>query len=161
MFKLAMKYLYAVLLTNSKYTSTIYWWKNYVGICVRAISGRFQSLQAHVKQKVPECTSTNCMIHIEALATKDLTMCKRPLSQRFIWKEAFKIKTFSALYKEMAADFLISHQSGYQVANFYNVLRDEIAHFLEEKKCLFRNHLCTMRLSFFVDTFDKFNYLNL
>ncbi|GFV74681.1 SCAN domain-containing protein 3 [Trichonephila clavipes] len=51
-------------------------WKNCVGICTdgaRTISGRFKSIQALVKQKSPLCIWTHCMIHREALASKEIS----------------------------------------------------------------------------------------
>ncbi|GFV07287.1 SCAN domain-containing protein 3 [Trichonephila clavipes] len=50
-------------------------WKNCVGICTdgaRTMSGRFKSIQALVKQKSPLCIWTHCMIHREALASKEM-----------------------------------------------------------------------------------------
>ncbi|GFU23708.1 SCAN domain-containing protein 3 [Trichonephila clavipes] len=51
-------------------------WKNCVGICTdgaRTMSGRFKSIQALVKQKSPLCIWTHCMIHREALASKEIS----------------------------------------------------------------------------------------
>ncbi|GFT43673.1 SCAN domain-containing protein 3 [Trichonephila clavipes] len=51
-------------------------WKNCVGICTdgaRTMSGRFKSMQALVKQKSPLCIWTHCMIHREALASKEIS----------------------------------------------------------------------------------------
>ncbi|GFU35401.1 SCAN domain-containing protein 3 [Trichonephila clavipes] len=51
-------------------------WKNCVGICTdgaRTMSGRFKSTQALVKQKSPLCIWTHCMIHREALASKEIS----------------------------------------------------------------------------------------
>ncbi|XP_035223584.1 zinc finger BED domain-containing protein 5-like [Stegodyphus dumicola] len=51
-------------------------WKNCVGICTdgaRSMFGRFQSIQALVKQKSPQCVWTHCMIHREALASKEMS----------------------------------------------------------------------------------------
>ncbi|GFX73156.1 SCAN domain-containing protein 3 [Trichonephila clavipes] len=51
-------------------------WKNCVGICTdgaRIMSGRFKSIQALEKQKTPLCIWTHCMIHREALASKEIS----------------------------------------------------------------------------------------
>ncbi|GFY32236.1 zinc finger BED domain-containing protein 5 [Trichonephila clavipes] len=51
-------------------------WTNCVGICTdgaRTMSGRFKSIQALVKQKSPLCIWTHCMIHREALASKEMS----------------------------------------------------------------------------------------
>ncbi|GFY32647.1 zinc finger MYM-type protein 6 [Trichonephila clavipes] len=51
-------------------------WKNCVGICTdgaRTMSERFKSIQALVKQKSPLCIWTHCMIHREALASKEMS----------------------------------------------------------------------------------------
>ncbi|GFS98912.1 SCAN domain-containing protein 3 [Trichonephila clavipes] len=51
-------------------------WKDCVGICTdgaRTMSGRFKSIQALGKQKSPLCIWTHCMIHREALASKEIS----------------------------------------------------------------------------------------
>ncbi|GFT68069.1 zinc finger MYM-type protein 6 [Trichonephila clavipes] len=51
-------------------------WKNCVGICTdgaRTMSGRFKSIQALVKQKSQLCIWTHCLIHKEALASKEMS----------------------------------------------------------------------------------------
>ncbi|GFW29389.1 zinc finger MYM-type protein 6 [Trichonephila clavipes] len=51
-------------------------WKNCVGICIdgaRTMSGRFKCIQALLKQKSPLCIWTHCMIHREALASKEMS----------------------------------------------------------------------------------------
>ncbi|GFV11072.1 SCAN domain-containing protein 3 [Trichonephila clavipes] len=51
-------------------------WKNCFGICTddaRTMSGRFKSIRALVKQKSPLCIWIHCMIHREALASKEIS----------------------------------------------------------------------------------------
>ncbi|GFW20767.1 protein ZBED8 [Trichonephila clavipes] len=51
-------------------------WKIVNGICTdgaRTMSGSFKSIQALVKQKSPHCIWTHCMIHREALVSKEIS----------------------------------------------------------------------------------------
>ncbi|GFV94795.1 SCAN domain-containing protein 3 [Trichonephila clavipes] len=66
----------AIALFNNFINEANIEWKNYVGICTdgaRTMSGRFKSIQALVKQKSPLCIWTHCMIHREALASKEIS----------------------------------------------------------------------------------------
>nr|XP_042913991.1 zinc finger BED domain-containing protein 5-like [Parasteatoda tepidariorum] len=51
-------------------------WKNCIEMCTdgaRSILGRFQSKHALVKQRSPQCVWTHCIIHREALASKEMS----------------------------------------------------------------------------------------
>ncbi|KFM71597.1 SCAN domain-containing protein 3, partial [Stegodyphus mimosarum] len=67
--------LFAIL--NDFMNETNIEWKNCVGICSDgplSMSGRFQSIQALVEQKLPQYVWTHCMIHREALASKEINL---------------------------------------------------------------------------------------
>ncbi|GFX66380.1 SCAN domain-containing protein 3 [Trichonephila clavipes] len=109
-------------------------WKNCVGICTdgaRIMSGRFKSIQALVKQKIPLCIWTHCMIHREALASKEISpglnivlmtvvtvvnyIKMRPLKSRIFLDFA---KTWAQCIHRC---YFIVKQDGYHAGNFYNV----------------------------------------
>lgn len=156
-------------------------WKNCVGICTdgaRAMSGRFKSLQALVREKSPQCIWTHCMIHREALAAKELSpdlnivLTTVVTVVNYIKMRPLKSRLFSELCKDMGADHsaLLFYcdtrwlSRGKCLQRVYE-LRDEIAIFLEqenrEEAEKFRDHLFVMKLSYLVDLFEKLNILNL
>lgn len=156
-------------------------WKNCVGICTdgaRTMSGRFQSLQALVKQKSPQCVWTHCMIHREALASKEMSpglnfvLTTVVMAVNYIKTRPVKSRIFAALCKDMGTvhSALLFYSDarwlsrGKVLQRVYE-LRDEIAIFLDEEKRpeaeKFRDHLFVMKLSYLVDIFEKLNTLNL
>ncbi|KFM58672.1 SCAN domain-containing protein 3, partial [Stegodyphus mimosarum] len=127
-------------------------WKTCIGICTdgaRSMSGRFQSMQALVKQQSPQCVWTHCMIHREALASKEISPGLNIVSTAvvtvvsYIEMRSLKSKTFSALCKDMG----VKHSAllfycearwlsrGKFLQHVYE-LREEIAIFLEEENRL-------------------------
>ncbi|GFX45676.1 SCAN domain-containing protein 3 [Trichonephila clavipes] len=87
-------------------------WKNCVGICTdgaRTMSGRFKSIQALVKQKSPLCIWTHCMIHREALASKEISLGLNIVLMivvtvvNYIKMRPLKSRIFSGLCKDMGA----------------------------------------------------------
>ncbi|GFW62916.1 SCAN domain-containing protein 3 [Trichonephila clavipes] len=85
-------------------------WKNCVGICTdgaRIMSGRFKSIQALVKQKTPLCIWTHCMIHREALASKEISpglnivLMTVVTVVNYIKMRPLKSRIFSGLCKDM------------------------------------------------------------
>lgn len=156
-------------------------WKNCVGICTdgaRSMSGRFQSIQALVKQKSPQCVWTHCMIHREALASKEMSpglnivLTTVVTVVNYIKMRPLKSRIFSALCKDMGAmhSALLFYcearwlSRGKFLQRVYE-LREEIAIFLEEENRPeaknFRDGLFVMKLSYLVDIFEKLNNLNL
>lgn len=156
-------------------------WKNCVGICTdgaRSMSGRFQSIQALVKQKSPQCVWTHCMIHREALASKEMSpglnivLTTVVTVVNYIKMRPLKSRIFSALCKDMGAvhSALLFYcearwlSRGKFLQRVYE-LREEIAVFLEEENRPeaenFRDSLFVMKLSYMVDIFEKLNNLNL
>ncbi|KFM66777.1 Zinc finger BED domain-containing protein 5, partial [Stegodyphus mimosarum] len=87
-------------------------WKNCVGIChdgARSMFGRFQSIQALVKQKLPQCVWNHCLIHREALASKEMSSGLNTVLTsvvtvvNFIKMRPLKSRIYSALCKDMGA----------------------------------------------------------
>lgn len=156
-------------------------WKNCVGICTdgaRSMSGRFQSIQALVKQESPQCVWTHCMIHREALASKEMSpglnivLTTVVTVVNYIKMRPLKSRIFSALCKDMGSvhsQLLFYCEArwlsrGKFLQRVYE-LREEIAIFLEEENRPeaenFRDGLFVMKLSYLVDIFEKLNILNL
>ncbi|XP_063902632.1 zinc finger BED domain-containing protein 5-like [Zophobas morio] len=156
-------------------------WKNCVGICTdgaRAMSGRFQSMQTLVKQKSPQCVWTHCMIHREALASKEMSpglnivLTTVVTAVNYIKMRPLKSRIFSELCKDMGAvhSSLLFYcetrwlSRGRFLQRVYE-LREEIAIYLEEEHRpeaeKFRDYLFVMKLSYLVDIFEKLNILNL
>lgn len=73
------------------------------------MSGRFLSVQAFVKQKSPQCIWTHCMIHREALASKELSpylnfvLMTIVTVVNYIKMRPLKSRIFAALCKDMGA----------------------------------------------------------
>ncbi|GFU87414.1 SCAN domain-containing protein 3 [Trichonephila clavipes] len=87
-------------------------WKNCVGICTdgaRTVPGRFKSIQALVKQKSPLCIWTHCMIHREALVSKEISPGLNIVLMivvtvvNYIKMRPLKSRIFSELCKDMGA----------------------------------------------------------
>lgn len=156
-------------------------WTNCVGICTdgaRSMSGRFQSIQALVKQKSALCIWTHCMIHREALASKEMSpglnivLTTVVTVVNYIKMRPLKTRIFSALCKDMGAEH--STLLFYCEARWLSrgkclqrvfQLRHEIAVFLEEENRpeaeMFRDGLFLLKVSYLVDIFEKLNILNL
>lgn len=156
-------------------------WENCVGICTdgaRSMSGRFQSMQTLVKQKSSQCIWTHCMIHREALASKEMcTGLNIVLSTvvtvvNFIKTRPLKSRMFSELCKDMGSvhTALLFYcearwlSRGKFLKRVFE-LREEICIFLEEENrqeaVMFRDTLFIMKLGYLVDIFEKLNVLNL
>ncbi|GBL79466.1 SCAN domain-containing protein 3 [Araneus ventricosus] len=124
-------------------------WKNCVGICIdcaRSMSGRFQSMQALVKQKSPQCVWTHCMIHREALASKEMSLVLNIVLTtvvtviNYMKMRSLKSRISSALCKDMGAahSALLFYcearwLSRGKVLQLVYELRDEIAVYLKEE----------------------------
>ncbi|GFS99051.1 zinc finger MYM-type protein 6 [Trichonephila clavipes] len=156
-------------------------WKNCVGICTdgaRIMSGRFKSIQALVKQKTPLCIWTHCMIHREALASKEISpglnivLMTVVTVENYIKMRPLISRNFSGLCKDMGtvhSSLLFYCEArwlsrGKFLQRVYE-LRNEITIFLEEENLpeaeKFRDGLFLMKLSYLVDIFEKLNILNL
>ncbi|GFX88874.1 SCAN domain-containing protein 3 [Trichonephila clavipes] len=148
-------------------------WKNCVGIRTdgaRTMSGRFKSIQALVKQKSPLCIWTHCMIHREALASKEISLGLNIVLMtvvtvvNYIKMRPLKSRIFSGLCKDMGAVYsslLFDCEArwlsrGKFLQRVYE-LRNEITIFLEEENLpeaeKFRDGLFLMKLSYLVDIY--------
>nr|XP_042913465.1 zinc finger BED domain-containing protein 5-like [Parasteatoda tepidariorum] len=154
--------------------------KNCVGICTdgaRTMSGRFKSVQALVKQKSPQCVWTHCMIHREALASKEISrglnivLTTVVTIVNYIRMRPLRSRIFSALRKDMGSvhSALLLHceercSSREKFLQRVYELREEITIFLEDSRPEpenFRDCLFVMKLSYLVVLFQKLNNLNL
>ncbi|XP_071037887.1 zinc finger BED domain-containing protein 5-like [Parasteatoda tepidariorum] len=154
--------------------------KNCVGICTdgaRIMSGRFKSVQALVKQKSPQCVWTHCLIHREALASKEMSrglnivLTTVVTIVNYIRMRPLRSRIFSALRKVMgsvhsAILFNCEARCSLREKFLQRVceLREEITIFLEDSRPEaenFRDCLFVMKLSYLVVLFQKLNNLNL
>ncbi|GFW88086.1 protein FAM200A [Trichonephila clavipes] len=135
-------------------------------------------MQALVKQKSPLCIWTHCMIHREALASKEISpglnivLMTVVTVVNYIKMRPLKSRIFSGLCKDMGAvhSSLLFYcearwlSRGKFLQRVYE-LRNEITIFLEEEHLpeaeKFRDGLFLMKLSYLVDIFEKLNILNL
>ncbi|GFV46945.1 protein FAM200A [Trichonephila clavipes] len=110
-------------------------WKNCVGICTdgaRTTSGRFESIQELVKQKSLLCIWTHCMIHKEALTSKEMSSGLNIVLTTVVTEvklhknETPKIRNLLwTLQRHECSAFIVAilqrKQDGYHVGNFCNV----------------------------------------
>ncbi|TKS65233.1 Zinc finger BED domain-containing protein 5 [Collichthys lucidus] len=152
-------------------------WEDCVGICTdgaQAMAGRRGGLQALIKRVSPNVQWTHCMIHREALASKQLSpdlhdvMTDVITTVNYIKTRPVKARIFSALCEEMGSDHtaVLFHSesrllSRGKVLSRVFELRDEIRNFLEEEKNTFNNNKFLMKLAYLSDMFQKLNELNL
>ncbi|XP_071035447.1 zinc finger BED domain-containing protein 5-like [Parasteatoda tepidariorum] len=142
-----------------------------------SISGRFESIQALVKQKSPQCVWTHCMIHREALGSKEIrpglniVLTAVVTISNYIKMRTLRSRIFSALCNDMGSvhsELLfkcearcLSREKFLQRAH---ELREEIVIFLEDNRPETGNlHYClfVMKLRYLVVIFEKLNNLNL
>lgn len=156
-------------------------WSKCIGLCTdgaKAMSGRLTGLAAKIKEVAPECKSTHCVIHREALAAKGMPEnLNSVLSDavkviNFIKARALNTRLFSLMCEEMGGKFktLLLHTevrwlSRGEILNRLFELRSEVFMFLSEKnhdmKKLFADEEWLSRLAYLADIFDKLNTLNL
>ncbi|KAE8287501.1 Zinc finger MYM-type protein 6 [Larimichthys crocea] len=156
-------------------------WEDCVGICTdgaRAMAVIRGGLQALIKRVSPNAQWTHCMIHREALASKQLSpelndvMTHVIATVNYIKTRPVKARIFSALCEEMGSDHtavLFHSESRWlsrgKVLSRVLELRDEIRIFLkEERSDLADNFYCNkflMKLAYLSDMFLKLNELNL
>ncbi|XP_024145995.1 zinc finger BED domain-containing protein 5 [Oryzias melastigma] len=156
-------------------------WEDCVGICTdgaQAMAGRKGGLQALIKRVTPNVQWTHCMIHREALVSKQLSpdlhdvMTDVITTVNYIKTRPVKARIFSALCEEMGSDHtavLFHSESRWlsrgKVLSRVFELRDEIRIFLEgeenELAPKFNNNKFVMKLAYLSDMFQKLNELNL
>ncbi|XP_062336324.1 zinc finger BED domain-containing protein 5-like [Osmerus eperlanus] len=156
-------------------------WEDCVGICTdgaQAMAGKRGGLQALIKRVNPNVQWTHCMIHREALASKQLSpelndvMTDVIATVNYIKTRPVKARIFSALCAEMGSDHtavLFHSESRWlscgKVLSRVFELGDEIVIFLkEEGNDLAHKFYCNkflMKLAYLSDMFLKLNEVNL
>ncbi len=152
-------------------------WEDCVGICTdgaQAMAGKRGGLQALVKRVSPNMQWTHCMIHREALASKQMSpelndvMTDIIATVNYIKTRPVKALIFCALCEEMGSDHtavLFHSESRWlsrgKVLSRVFELRDEIRIFLEEEgnelANKFHNNNFLMKLAYLSDMFQKLN----
>lgn len=157
-------------------------WENCVGFCsdgAQIMAGKRKGLQALIKRVAPEAQWTHCIIHREALASRQLSPSLNEVLTdvvsvvNFIKTRPLKARLFSALCGEMGADHtaVLFHSearwlSRGKVLSRVFELRGEIRAFLEEEHmndaaAKFTNEDFLLKLAYLSDIFGKLNDLNL
>ncbi|XP_049322931.1 zinc finger BED domain-containing protein 5-like [Astyanax mexicanus] len=157
-------------------------WENCVGFCsdgAQTMAGKRKGLQALVKRAAPDAQWTHCIIHREALASRQLSPELNEVLTavvdvvNFIKTRPLKARLFSALCEEMGADHtaVLFHSearwlSRGKVLSRVFELRTEIRVFLEEERMYeaagkFGDQPFLMKLAYLSDVFAKLNELNL
>ncbi|XP_025197550.1 zinc finger BED domain-containing protein 5-like [Melanaphis sacchari] len=156
-------------------------WSKCVGFCsdgARAMTGRLSGVATRIKKVAPLCKTMHCMIHRQALASKNM-----PKSLKLVLDSAVKIvnlikarplnsRLFTVLCNEMGSTHksLLLHTevrwlSRGKVLTRLFELRSEILLLLtdidEEKSKLFCDDEWLSRLAYMADIFDRLNILNL
>ncbi|KAM3861136.1 zinc finger BED domain-containing protein 5-like [Diretmus argenteus] len=156
-------------------------WDDCVGVCTdgaQAMAGKRSGLQALIKRAAPNAVWTHCIIHREALASKQLSpelnsvLSDVIATVNLIKTRPLKARIFSALCNDMGAEYtaLLFHSEsrwlsrGTVLARVI-ALREEIRIFLEEdgnelaSKWIDENFL--VKVAYLSDIFEKLNELNL
>jgi len=157
-------------------------WENCVGFCsdgAQTMSGKRRGLQALIKRVSPNAQWTHCVIHREALASRQLSPeLNKVLTEvvsvvHFIKTRPLKARLFSALCDEMGAEHtaVLFHSearwlSRGKVLSRVFELREEIRVFLEEERMheaasKFSDEQFLMKLAYLSDVFGKLNELNI
>lgn len=156
-------------------------WKKCVGICTdgaKAMYGHLTGLAAKVKKVARKCKRTHCVIHREALASKDMpeslhTVLKDAVKViNFIKARALNSRIFTLLCEDMGGKFktLLLHTevrwlSRGKILTRIFELRSEVFMFLSEKnnemKNFFSDDKWLSRLAYLADIFDRLNILNM
>ncbi|XP_060771673.1 zinc finger BED domain-containing protein 5-like [Neoarius graeffei] len=142
-------------------------WECCLGVCTdgaQAMAGKRSGLQALIKRVSPNVQWTHCMIHREALASKQLSpelngvMTDVIATVNYIKTRPVKARLFSVLCEEMGS----KHTA---VLSRVFELREEIRIFLEEEGhalvLRYNNEQFLLALAYLSDIFQKLNELNL
>ncbi|XP_073328897.1 zinc finger BED domain-containing protein 5-like [Pagrus major] len=157
-------------------------WENCVGFCsdgAQTMAGKRNGLQALIKKVAPDAHWTHCVIHREALASRQLSPeLNEVLTEvvgivNFIKTRPLKARLLAALCEEMGADHtsVLFHSearwlSRGKVLSRVFELRVEIRLFLEEERMYeaaskFSDEQFLLKLAYLSDVFGKLNELNL
>lgn len=156
-------------------------WTKCVGVCTdgaRSMSGCYGGLQAYIRTKAPEALWTHCIIHREALASKQLSPTLNQVLEcvvnvvNFIKTRPLKARFFRKLCEDMGSEhtsllFYCTSRwlsRGHVLSRTFE-LRQEIYIFLKEEEHKyteqFVNEEFLIKLAYLCDIFDKLNALNL
>ncbi|XP_068115052.1 zinc finger BED domain-containing protein 5-like [Hyperolius riggenbachi] len=156
-------------------------WTKCVGVCTdggRSMSGCYGGLQALVRNKAPDALWTHCVIHREALASKQLSP---PLN--LVMENVLKVVNYiktrpqkACFFKKMCEDMGSEHTSllyycssrwlsrGNVLSRVFE-LRQELYSYLEEEDHECGRHFLDTgflaKLAYLCDVFQKLNVLNL
>ncbi|XP_063766181.1 zinc finger BED domain-containing protein 5-like [Eleginops maclovinus] len=156
-------------------------WEGCVGVCTdgaQAMAGKHNGLQALIKRVSPNVHWTHCMIHREALASKQLSpelnevMTDVIATVNYIKTRPVKARLFSALCEEMGSNHtaVLFHSearwlSRGKVLSRVFELREEIRIFLEEEghdlAVNYSDENFLTKVAYLSDMFQKLNELNL
>ncbi len=157
-------------------------WEDCLGICTdgaQTMAGKRGGLQALIKRVAPKALWTHCIIHREALASRQLSptlndvLSEVVIVVNYIKTRPLKSRLFSALCEEMGANHtaVLFHSearwlSRGKVLSRVFELREQIQIFLQEEgmnelASKFGNEQFLMKLAYLSDIFSKFNQLNL
>jgi hypothetical protein len=156
-------------------------WECCVGVCTdgaQAMAGKRSGLQALIKGASPNVQWTHCMIHREALASKQLSpelnavMTDVIATVNYIKTRPVKARLFAALCGEMGSKHtaVLFHSdarwlSRGKVLSRVFELREEIRVFFEEEghalATIYNDEHFLLALAYLSDVFQKLNELNL
>lgn len=157
-------------------------WNNCIDICTdgaKAMTGKTAGAVSRIKNKAPNCSSSHCILHRQALAMKQM-----PSNLKLVMDEAVKIINFiksrplqSRLFSLLCEDYGSKHKTlllhtevrwlsrGKTLTRLFE-LRAELQMFLSADtsfnlKDRLYDKTWLFRLSFMADIFQKLNELNL
>ena len=156
-------------------------WTKCVDICIDGATAMVRKLTGvvtRIKGVSPNCTSSHCVLHREALATKKLSVpLKTVLDEtvkivNYIKSQPLQTRLFSILCDEMCSQYtsLLLHTdvrwlSRGKVLTRVFELRNELVVFLLDKKFTLSDQLTDLlwlqRLAYLADIFSKLNEINL
>uniref|UniRef100_A0A667WR08 DUF4371 domain-containing protein n=1 Tax=Myripristis murdjan TaxID=586833 RepID=A0A667WR08_9TELE len=156
-------------------------WEKCVAVCTdgaAAMTGRNKGVIARIKAVNPKVIATHCMLHRQALASKDMEPDLHSVlntvvtAVNFVKSRALQTRLFAKLCKEMGADHdtLLFHSevrwlSRGKVLQRVCELRNEMSEFMREHKPdiaeFFSNPECVAKLAYLADVFNLLNDLNL
>jgi hypothetical protein len=162
---------------NGYFTAEDISWANCVGICTdgaAALTIHKKGFQAEVQQICPHVNSIHCIIHREALASRDLEPKLRSVLQeavkvlKFVKPRPLNSRLFAVLCEEMQADHkpLLLHSevrwlSKVKVLERLVEQKEEVRKFLQDSGSPLYQHLLDGKwlalLSYLSDIFDKLN----
>ncbi|XP_041837799.1 SCAN domain-containing protein 3-like [Melanotaenia boesemani] len=157
------------------------YWEKCVAVCTdgaAAMTGRKSGVTARIKSANPRIITTHCMLHRQALASKDMgpdlnsVLNAAVTAVNFVKSRALQSRLFGQLCRDMDAghDALLYHSevrwlSRGKVLQRVFELRKEMAEFMKEGKPeiahFFTDPESVAKLAYLTDIFNTLNSLNL